>query len=140
MPIRRIGSEDRFFNERVGELKWWLLNRGYGENEVLEQISKVCNRDRLSLLEWQPKTEDDKRIPLVLTYHPALNKVYEVLKDNSKLLLVDDEHKEVFQNNIFLSFRKAKSLKDGVVRAKSPGVGEPPLAKGTYICNGRKSC
>ena len=109
-------------------------------NEVLEQIRKVRNRDRLSLLDGQPKTKDDKRIPLVLKYHPALDKIYEILKDNSKLLLVDDEHKEVFQNNIFLSFRKAKSLKDELVRAKLPSVGGPPLARGAYRCNGRKSC
>ena len=54
--------------------------------------------------------------------------------------MVDDEHKEVFQNKIFLSFRRAKNLKDELVRAKLPSVGEPPLAKGTYRCNGRKSC
>ena len=140
LRIRRICSEDRFFDDRAGELKGWLCNRGYGENEVLEQISKVRGHDRLSLLDRQPKTKDDKRITLVLTYHPALNKVYEILKENSKLILVDDEHKEVFQNKIFLSFRRAKNLKDQLVRAKLPSVGEPPLAKGTYRCNGRKSC
>ena len=46
LRIRRICSEDRFFDDRVGELKVWLCNRGYGENEVLEQISKVRGRDR----------------------------------------------------------------------------------------------
>ena len=90
-------------------------------------------------MDGQPKTKDDKRIPLVLTYQPALNRVYENLKENSKLLLVDDEHKEVSQNKTFLSFRKAKSLKDELVRAKLPNVGEPPLVKCTYRCNGRKS-
>ena len=48
LRIRRICSEDRFFKERVGEVKGCLLNRGYGENEVLEQISKVRNRNRLT--------------------------------------------------------------------------------------------
>ena len=101
LRIRRICSEDQFFDVRVGELNGWLFNRGYGENEVLEQISKVRGRDRLSLLDRQPKTKDDKTIPLILTYHPVLNKVYEILKENSKLILVNDEHKEVFQNKIF---------------------------------------
>ena len=107
LRIRRICSEDRFFDDRVGELN----NRGYGENEVLEQISKVRGRDRLSLLDRQPKTKDDKRIPLVLTYHPALSKVYEILKENSKLILVDEEHKEVFQNKIFCHFGGPKISK-----------------------------
>ena len=77
---------------------------------------------------------------MVLTYHPSLNKLYGILKENSKLLLVDEKHKEVFQSKIFLSFRQAKSLKDELVRAKLPSFDEPPLAKGTYRCNGRKSC
>ena len=102
----------------------------------------ACNYlfDCLSLLDRQPKTKDDNRIPLVLTYHPALNKVYEISKENSKLLLVDDEHKEVFLKQDFLSLRRAKSLKDELVRAKLPKVGEPPLVEGTYRYNGRKSC
>ena len=125
LRIRWICSEDRFFDDRVGEMKGWLCNRGYGEKEVLEQISKVRGRDRLSLLDRQPETKGDKRIPLVLAYHPALNKVYEILKQNSKLILVDDEHKEVFQNKIFLSFQRAKNLKDQLVRAKLPSIGEP---------------
>ena len=41
---------------------------------------------------------------------------------------------------IFLSFRRAKNLKDQLVRAKLPSACEPPLAKGTYRYNGRKSC
>ena len=44
----------------------------------LNKSAKFPGRDRLSLLDRQPKTKDDKRIPLVLTYHPALNKVYEI--------------------------------------------------------------
>ena len=59
----------------------------------------------------------------LLTYQPALNEVYGILKENSNLLLVDDEHKEVFQNKIFLSFRRAKGLKDELVRAKLPSDG-----------------
>ena len=49
-------------------------------------------------LDAQPKNKDDKRIPLVLPYHPTLSKVYEILKESSKLLLVDDEHSESLMN------------------------------------------
>ena len=62
--------------------------------------------------------QSDGRIPLVLTYHPALNKVYDILRDSSNVLLVDQKHKELFQNKVFLSFRRAKNLKDLLVRAK----------------------
>ena len=141
LRIRRICSEDRFFDRRVGELKGWLVNRGYKEGEVDQQIERVRSCDRVGLLNRQNKDQKDGRIPLVLTYHPALNKVYDILRESSNVLLVDQKHKELFQNKVFLSFRRAKNLKDQLVRAKLPvSVDESMSVKGCYKCNGRKSC
>ena len=77
---------------------------------------------------------------MVLTYHPALHKVYEIIRGNENVLLVDNEHKNVFKDKIFLSFRRAKNLKDKLVRAKLPDLDEELMEKGTFRCNGRKSC
>ena len=141
LRIRRICSEDQFFDKRVGELRGWLFNRGYKEGEVDQQIDKVRSLDRLELLDRQRKDQSDGRIPLVLTYHPALNRVYDILRDISNILLAGPEHKKLFQNKIFLSFRRAKNLKDKLVRAKLPNSDDGGLsAKGCYKCNGRKSC
>ena len=141
LRIRRICSEDQFFDKRVGELRGWLFNRGYKEGEVDQQIDKVRSLDRLELLDRQIKDQSDGRIPLVLTYHPALNRVYDILRDISSILLVGPEHKKLFQNKIFLSFRRAKNLKDKLVRAKLPNSDDGGLSvKGCYRCNGRKSC
>ena len=97
--------------------------------------------DRLELLDRQIKDQSDGRIPLVLTYHPALNRVYDILRDISIILLVGPERKELFENKIFLSFRRAKNLKDKLVRAKLPNSDDGGLSvKGCYKCNGRKSC
>ena len=124
-----------------GELKGWLVNRGYKEGEVDQQIERVRSCDRVGLLNRQNKDQKDGRIPLVLTYHPTLNKVYDILRESSNVLLVDQKHKELFQNKVFLSFRRAKNLKDQLVRAKLPvSVDESLSVKGCYKCNGRKSC
>ena len=141
LRIRRICSEDRFFDRRVGELKGWLVNRGYREGEIDQQIERVRSCDRVGLLNRQNKDQSDGRIPLVLTYHPALNKVYDILRDSSNVLLFDQKHKELFQNKVFSSFRRAKNLKDQLVRAKLPEVDGGSLSvRGCYKCNGRKSC
>ena len=84
--------------------------------------------DRLELLDRQIKDQSDDRIPLVLTYHPALNRVYDILRDISNILLVGPEHKKLFQNKIFLSFRRAKNLKDKLVRAKLPNSDDGGLS------------
>ena len=50
LRIKRICSEDRSFDRRVGVLKGWLVNSGYKEGEVDQQIERVrydnvCNDD-----------------------------------------------------------------------------------------------
>ena len=133
LRIRRICSEDQIFDQQVGELRGWLSNRGYKEGEVDQQIDKVRSLDRLELLDRQIKDQSDGRIPLVLTYHPALNRVYDILRDISNILLVGPDHKKLFQNKIFLSFRRAKNLKDKLVRAKLPNSDDGGLSvKGCY--------
>ena len=129
LRIRRICSEDRFFDRRVGELKGWLVNRGYKEEEVDQQIEGVRSCDRVGLLNRQKKDRSDGRVPLVLTYHPALNKVYDILRESSNVLLVDQKHKELFQNKVFLSFRRAKYLKEQLVRAKLPDSDDGSLLR-----------
>ena len=98
LRIRRICSEEQFFVNRVADLKTWLLARGYGENEVDSQIDRVRAKDRAPLLDTRPKEKDDMKIPFALTYHPAMHKVYEILRKNQNLLLVDKEHEAVFKD------------------------------------------
>ena len=97
------------------------------------------DKNRATLLNPIPKEKDDMKIPFVLTYHPAMYKVYDILRKNQNLLLVDSEHETVFKDKILVSFRRAKSLKDKLVRAKLPSVDAELMEKGIFRCNGR-SC
>ena len=124
--MRRICSDDEFFESRVANFKTWLLDRGYSERDIDDQVDGVKGLDRASLLSRQQHPKDNTRIPLVLTYHPALHKVYEILRQSENILCVDQGHKAVFRDKIFITFRKAKSLKDNLVREGSAvrgGVG-----------------
>ena len=123
LRMRRICSEDRFFENRVADLKTWLLDRGYTEGDIDEQVDRVKGLDRVSLLSRQQQPKDDTRIPLVFTYHPALHRVYEVLRQSQNILLVDTEHRNLFKDKIFISFRKAKSLKDNLGKTATIGGG-----------------
>ena len=140
LRIRHICSEEQFFIDRVGDLKTWLLARCYGGNEVDSQINRVRDKNRATLLDAKLKESDDRKIPLVLTYHPAMHKVCNILRQNQNLLLVDREHEAAFKDKIFVSFRRAKSLKDKVVRAKLPSIDAELLEKGNFRRNGRRSC
>ena len=120
-----------------------MLLKHIQKQKVDQQVRRVRSGDRVGLLNRQSKDQKDVRIPLVPTYHPALNKVYDVLRESSNVHLVDQKHKGLLQNKVFLSFRRAKNLKDQLVRAKLPVSDDDSLSvKGCYgrKCNDRKSC
>ena len=82
LRYRRICSEDRQFQSRLGELAGWLNDRGYEESLANEQIDRVRRLDIETLLATtgkEPNPGRDERIPLVITYHPALNSVGKTL-------------------------------------------------------------
>ena len=61
LRLRRICSEDRQFQERVGELARWLRDRGYEESLANEQIDRVRRLDRETLLANSGNRTNDQR-------------------------------------------------------------------------------
>ena len=140
LRLRRICSEETFFANRLGELETHLLDRGYKRGEIESQVNRVKGLDRRDLLDRSQNEEDDSRIPLVLTDHPAFFKVHEILRNCSNTLFEDEKHRNLFHNKMFVSFRRAKNLKDTLVRAKLKPSDEEQVEKGAFRCNGRRSC
>ena len=141
--IVRLLEFDAFVKRKLFSTKGWgILKLGCwrGVIKVDSQVARVRLKNRVALLDTNSQAKDDTRIALVLTYHPALHKVYEIIRGNENVLLVDNEHKNVFKDKIFVSFRRAKNLKDKLVRGKLPDLDEELMEKGTFRCNGRKSC
>ena len=58
------------------------------------------------------------RIVFNITYHSVFSKFKNVLSEIQLLLTPDREHGKVFENVPIIGFRRAKSLKDILVRAK----------------------
>ena len=110
LRIRRICSEDSFFEKRLGNLENFLLDRGYNRGEIQGQFDRARGLDRNTLLDRNQKNRDDTKIPLVLTYHPAFHRVYGILQTCLNALFVDTEHQQLFKEKIFVSFRRAKKF------------------------------
>ena len=138
LRIRRICSEDSSFKEHLANLKSWLMDRGYKGGEIDTQLERVKGLQRDTLLNRESKSKDGKRIPLVLTFHPALNVVHEILRKCENILLVDREDRRIFSGKLFVSFRRAKNFKDALVRAKLQPINEELVGKGKHKCNGRR--
>ena len=55
----------------MGELKFWLLERGYSGNEVDSQIDRVRDKNRATLLDARPKEKDDMKITFSANLSPS---------------------------------------------------------------------
>ena len=132
------------FQERVGELAGWLKDRGYEESLVNEQIDRVCRLDRATLLANSGNRTNDQgrgeRVPLVATYHPALNSLGKVARRLHPMLTNSEEHRKVFPEPPLIAFRRCKNLKDILVRARLSNEGSGATdKKGCSRC-GKSRC
>lgn len=66
-------------DEGLKKLETWFKNRGCNSEKVKPEIEKVKTMSSTDLLSNRKK-EIDNKITLVLTYHSALTKVYEIVK------------------------------------------------------------
>ena len=141
LRIRRICSEYGSFQERSEELVGWLTNRGYEEGFVREQVDRVKEMDRDILLNQDGGRNRGRgeRIPFVVTYHPAFNLIYNIVNRLQPMLDASKEHKKVFPNKRLVSFRRAKNLKNNLVRAKLAPLQQEDQVKGCYRC-GKSRC
>ena len=124
LRMRRICSSDTFFDKRISDLKNWLYGRGYKKEIVDSQIERVNSLDRdQALVGNSRQNQYGGREVFSTTFHPALsNKIYEILKEAQIILQADEEHKKLFPSIPLVSFRRAKTLQDTLVRAKLPSL------------------
>ena len=107
---------------RSEELEGWLVDRGYKEDFVREQIERASDLDRAALYDQESSrsSEEKDHIPLVVTFHPALSELGAVFWRLHTMLDASEEHSKVFMEQPLVVFRRGSSLKDNLVRAKRP--------------------
>ena len=131
-------SDDLAFEKRCSDLSGWLKERGYPESLIEEQVGRAKMEDRNSLLEREKVVSGSSRDVLVLSYHPCLSrKVHDIVRNAHVILQCDVEHRKVFPDVPMVSYRRAKSLGDSLVRAKVP---KQKISIGCRGCNGRSDC
>lgn len=139
LRLRRICSDDRDFFKRVGELKGYLKARGYDMGMVEKQVIEALKINREESLREKEPGERDQRDVFVTTYHPSLSEnTYRIFRNNHSILTSREDHQALFEKVPMISYRRAKSLQDILVRAKlCPIEVEPNMCQG---CGGRSDC
>ena len=103
---------------------------------VNEAIQRVLNMDREEALKYRQKEENQRTI-FVTTYNPALPSVSNILQKHWRVMIQDPYLKKVFPHPPMVAFRRAKNLKDQLIRAKIPPL--PPVRQ-KRIVNGMTAC
>ena len=120
--MARVCSHEADFRKHTTEMKSWFLKRGY-PNNVIEKEMKKVKFSKIS----STRKDNAKGVPLVVTYHPGLKNINQIINKNLHLYM-DQEVKKVFTPKPMVSFRSASKLSSYLVRVKLY-----PLKKSGFI-------
>lgn len=101
--------------------------------QLSKEINRVNTIERSTLLKKRDKSQEDKLI-LVLTYHPAVIKVVEIVRKLHKHVVKSLRLNAVLPTPPRIAFRNPKTLKDMLVRSKLK-TETSLLQLGTMRCN-----
>ena len=80
--VKRICSTVEATKQRLGDLRHHLKRRGYNDKVIESGFSKASEINRNDM-EYKEK-KINKRVPLVLTYHPSLEKISAIVRHHWK--------------------------------------------------------
>ena len=111
LRLRRICESEEIF-ERLGELRRYLLKRGFRSEVIDGQSQKASGASRTALLYHgsKSKCEIEDRVPLVSDHHPALSGIGKKILELIPILLASEDMKQIFHEASLVSFRRQKHL------------------------------
>ena len=130
LRLSKVFSHEADFRKHSMEMKSWFLKRGY-PNDVIEKEMKKVKFSKVS----STRKDNTKGVPLVVTYHPGLKIIDQMINRNLHILDMDQEVKNVFTPKPMLSFGSTRKLSGYLVRAKLY-----PLERkvGSFKCKGKR--
>ena len=78
LRLKRICSNNEFFDKICNDLERYLLERGYSEKMVRKQILRARALPRNTLLEKVIDQEKQNKINFNITYHPVFRNVRKI--------------------------------------------------------------
>ena len=114
----RTNSSEITFEENMKNFSTRLKNRDYPATTVEKHLSEVNFSDRKKALEQKNENARKKILPFVTQYHPALPNLKKIPMGKWHLIQNLPYLRNIFKEPPLISYRKGKSLKDTLVRAK----------------------
>lgn len=117
LRLLRTNSSETTFENSISNFKSRLEARGYNEKMIHTTLSEVHFNNRQSALEQKPKSKK-QILPFVTTYHPSVRNLKNILMSNWDLIKNQPLLNSIFKDPPIISYKRGKSLKDILVRAK----------------------
>ena len=127
---KQICSTVETTKQRLGDLCHHLKRQRYNDKVIDSEIN------RNDLLEYKEK-KINKRVPLVLTYHPSLENISGIVRHHWKEIEKSETQAKLFPEPLVVAFRRPTSIKDTLVIAV---VSRPSLTVGQCKPRGDKRC
>ena len=121
LRLLQTNSTKATFEEKIKHFESRLIERGYPKNLVQRTLSEVIFENRKQTLQQTPRLEPrtNKRIlPFVTQYHPSVTNLKQILMENWRLIERQPLLREIYKEPPLISYKRGRSLKDILVRAK----------------------
>ena len=117
LRLLRTNSSNATFEENISNFRTRLLARGYPCNLIERTLSEIKFTERDSALKQDNKNKQEI-LPFVTQHEPSVPNIKQILMKNWHIIQNQPRLREIFKEPPIISFRKGKSLKDMLVRAK----------------------
>ena len=109
LRLHCICSQEPDYFTCIKELEQHLVARGCDRMELQQYIDCATSVKRAQALKKNEKNNQEDRVPLVMTYHPDLPKLHEILRCHLSILHVSERMKKVVQNPSLVAYRRPKT-------------------------------
>jgi len=117
LRLLRANSSKTTFENSISNFKSRLAARRYDEKMIHTTLSEVHFKNRQSALQQKQKSKK-QILPFVTTYHPSVRNLKNILMSNWDLIKNQPLLNSIFKDPPIISYKRGKSLKDMLVRAK----------------------
>ena len=127
--LRRICDNDDVFTQQAGAMAKRFSDRAYKPHVISGALAKANSLSRSDLLKKKRRKSTSQQRPYFVTqYSTAANHIKRIIKDNWSIIDSDPTLRGIFPEPPLVSFKRAPTIKDKVVRSHFP-----PEKKETWL-------
>ena len=135
LRLRKICSDDSDFHSEAARMETFFAARGYPNDLIRRGRERASTISRAEILKSDAASDiTNDRVPFVTTFHPSNLVAEKIISRNFQILREDGTTRNIFTKPPLKAFKRAKNLKDLLVRSSLPRD-LPQQSPGTFPCN-----